>query len=176
MPYGSSSIQSIAGGLFFVTINMAFQSMFGIIFLFPAEQVIVMRERSSRTYHVSAYFWSKTLSEFPRTVVMTLLFASIVYWMILFRPIFVNFLIFFLIAILISMCGEGIAYIVSAMASDPQTAGSIAPLFTYVSKSLCPWANKLVPQQCHRQSRTLVSKAYLMQQLSMAPACLQGWV
>jgi len=141
MPLGQGGIQSIAGGLFFITINMAFQSMFGIIFLFPAERVVVMKERSSRTYHVSAYFWSKTLSELPRTCFLTLLFSAIAYWMVFFRPTFVNFLIFWIISILISMSAEGLAYVVSAMAKDPQTAGAIAPVFMWVRLPTCVTSN-----------------------------------
>merc|ERR1719223_1085477 len=53
--------------------------------------------------------------------------------MVYFRATFVNFLIFWIICILISMSAEGLAYVVSALAKDPQTAGAIAPVFIVTS-------------------------------------------
>ena len=73
---GGSAIASIAGALFFIVVNGAFGSIFGILFLFPTERTIVLKERASRAYHVGAYFLSKTLAELPRTLVLQLLFGA----------------------------------------------------------------------------------------------------
>jgi hypothetical protein len=40
----------MSGALFFAAVNTAFSSMFSIIFLFPSERAIVLKERASRTF------------------------------------------------------------------------------------------------------------------------------
>lgn len=65
----TAAVQSVAGALFFLLINQSFSGTFGIIFLFPTERGIVFKERASRSYHVGAYFWSKSMAELPRTYV-----------------------------------------------------------------------------------------------------------
>jgi ATP-binding cassette subfamily G (WHITE) protein 2 len=87
--------------------------MHRIIFLFPAERVIVLKERAARSYHVGAYFWSKTLTELPKTFASVLLFSVIAYFMVGFRESGAEyFLMFVLIVFLVQLASEGIAYIV----------------------------------------------------------------
>ena len=123
------NVQSIAGLLFFIMINQAFSGMFGIIFLFPQERAIVHKERSARTYHVGAYFWSKTVAEFPRTVLINIFFCIVTYFMVGLRQTPGHFFAFLVLVIMAQMCAEGIAYVVSALAKDAQQGGAIAPAF-----------------------------------------------
>lgn len=67
VPNKTAAVQAVAGALFFLLINQAFSGIFGIIYLFPSERGIVFKERASRSYHVGAYFWSKSMAELPRT-------------------------------------------------------------------------------------------------------------
>ena len=67
MDKSTAAVQSVSGALFFLLINQSFSGTFGIIFLFPMERGIVFKERASRSYHVGAYFWSKSMAELPRT-------------------------------------------------------------------------------------------------------------
>lgn len=113
--------------------NQAFGGVFGIIFLFPTERVIVLKERASRAYHVGAYFWSKTVSELPRTTIVALVFSVISYFMIELRDSFGRFILFFLIITLTTLNSEGLALCVSAIAKDPQAAGALAPVFIVTS-------------------------------------------
>jgi hypothetical protein len=48
----------------------------------PAEKPIVVRERLSGAYNVSAYYLGKNLSELPLDIVFNLLYCVIVYWMV----------------------------------------------------------------------------------------------
>ncbi|EDQ91872.1 uncharacterized protein MONBRDRAFT_19734 [Monosiga brevicollis MX1] len=126
-------VTAIAGALFFILVNQSFGGIFGIIFLFPSERIIVLKERASRSYHVGAYFWSKTLAELPRTFVTSLVFSVIGYFMVGLRDDGDNFFRFVLILFMVTLASEGLAYIVSAIAKDPQQAGAIAPAFVVTS-------------------------------------------
>lgn len=89
----------------------------------------MLKERASRSYHVGAYFWSKTAAETPRSFLLNLLFSIITYFMVGFRSGASHFFIYTVIVFLVSQTAEGIALIVSAIADDPQQAGAISPIF-----------------------------------------------
>lgn len=53
---------------------------------FPAERVIIMRERMSGMYYSSAYFLAKVVTEVVMQCVHPILFSCIVYFLIGLRP------------------------------------------------------------------------------------------
>ena len=101
----------------------------GILFIFPVERAVVVKERASRSYHVGAYFLSKTVAELPRTFLTNLLFGIISYFMVDLRSGAEYFFMYVFLIFLVSETAEGLALIVSAIADDPQQAGAIAPIF-----------------------------------------------
>lgn len=122
-------LQSIAGFLYFIVINQAFSGMFGVLFLFPTERAVVLKERGSRMYQVGAYFWSKTLTELPRNLMVNFIFAVISYFMVDLRTGGDYFFIYYCVLVLMVLSSEGLAYIVGALVSDTQQGGAIAPVF-----------------------------------------------
>lgn len=86
------------------------------------------RERASKTYCVSAYLASKTLSELPRTAVQAALFAVIAYWMVGLRETAASFFIFVLTLLLTVHAAESLALMTAAPFHDAQTAGAVAPI------------------------------------------------
>ncbi|EME31653.1 ABC transporter, ATP-binding protein isoform 2 [Galdieria sulphuraria] len=129
----SSNYVDIEGILFFILINQSFISIFGTIFTFPLERSIVLRERASGMYRVSAYYLSKTLVEIPRSLLFSLFFCVVLYWMVGLRDSARSFFLFLVVIFLTSLTAEGIALTVSAGAPTPQIASAIIPLFLVVS-------------------------------------------
>ena len=124
--------QSIAGALFFITINQSFGGIFSVIFNFPLERSVVTRERASGTYRVSSYWVAKTLTEFPRTLLFVTVFSCIAYWMIGLRPEAGAFFLFILLLFITTIIAESMALAVSILAADPQVSAAINPVFMII--------------------------------------------
>ncbi|KAK4525866.1 hypothetical protein GAYE_SCF17G3775 [Galdieria yellowstonensis] len=129
----STNYRDIEGILFFVLLNQSFISIFGTVFTFPLERSIVLRERASGMYRVSAYYLSKTLVEIPRSMLFSLFYCVVLYWMVGLRDSARSFFLFLVVIFLTSLTAEGIALTVSVAAPTPQIASAIIPLFLVLS-------------------------------------------
>eukprot|EP00871_Galdieria_phlegrea_P002746 jgi/Galph1/3472/GphlegSOOS_G2149.1 len=129
----SQNYQAIEGILFFILINQSFVSIFGTVFAFPLERSIVLRERASGMYRVSAYYLTKTFAELPRSIILSLVFCTILYWMVGLRDDARSFFLFLVVVFLTSLTAEALALTVSAGAPTPQIAAAIIPLFLVIS-------------------------------------------
>jgi len=123
------TFNALLGVIFFIAVNQAFGSTFSVIFGFPIERSVVLRERSSGTYRVSTYFVGKTLTELPRTVLVALMFCVITYFLIGLRQDAAGFFVFFITVLLVSLCAESLTIAIATLAKDAQVASSIVPVF-----------------------------------------------
>merc|ERR1712118_257680 len=55
--------------------------MFEALFAFPQERVVILKERATASYRLSAYFCAMTTADMPVFVFMPFLFLVISYWM-----------------------------------------------------------------------------------------------
>eukprot|EP00188_Purpureofilum_apyrenoidigerum_P002320 Plantae.Rhodophyta-Purpureofilum_apyrenoidigerum.ctg24313.p1 GENE.Plantae.Rhodophyta-Purpureofilum_apyrenoidigerum.ctg24313~~Plantae.Rhodophyta-Purpureofilum_apyrenoidigerum.ctg24313.p1 ORF type:complete len:660 (-),score=140.77 Plantae.Rhodophyta-Purpureofilum_apyrenoidigerum.ctg24313:124-2103(-) len=120
---------AVLGVIFFIAVNQAFGSTFSVIFGFPIERSVVLRERSSGTYRVSTYFIGKTLTELPRLLLVSLMFCVITYFLVGLREDAEGFFVFYFTVLLISMCAESLTIAIATLAKDAQVASSIVPVF-----------------------------------------------
>uniref|UniRef100_A0A7S0N5E7 ABC transporter domain-containing protein n=1 Tax=Pyramimonas obovata TaxID=1411642 RepID=A0A7S0N5E7_9CHLO len=89
------------GYLFFTAVFFGFFSLFNALTTFLPELMIIKRERSSGLYRLSAYFWSKTLSELPVELAYPTLFTVCTYWTLDLEPSgFIPFLFYLWLVVL----------------------------------------------------------------------------
>jgi len=119
------SIQNREGLLYFIAINQMFGCLFPVLNTFPKEKFIVNRERSCRAYSTLSYFCAKVIVEMPLTVLPTLLYAIIVYWLVQLNPY--HFIEFALVLMLLSVAAVSLGLAVSALVPTIETANAIGP-------------------------------------------------
>ncbi|KAL9966624.1 hypothetical protein ACROYT_G024727 [Oculina patagonica] len=93
IPYDQDGIQNIAGVYFFLVTSASFNSLQGVIFVFPFELPVFLREHKNGMYRTDVYYLAKTLSEVPIFIITPLLLSTISYWMIGLRQDFWHFLV-----------------------------------------------------------------------------------
>ena len=80
MPHTEEHINDRYGLVFFLVIYMTFMTAFSNLITFAAERNVVNKERASGLYHVSAYFFAKSVAELPIQFFLPSLFFNIAYW------------------------------------------------------------------------------------------------
>mmetsp|Transcript_89258 Transcript_89258/g.172896 ORF Transcript_89258/g.172896 Transcript_89258/m.172896 type:complete len:594 (+) Transcript_89258:3-1784(+) len=114
MPQREEYVDDRSGFMFFAMTYWVFDSMFGAMLAFPSEKAIIDKERSSGSYHLSAYFLAKTLSELPCRMLMPCLYIFIAYWMAGMNPsadAFFGYASTLLLAVLV---GESLGLLIGA--------------------------------------------------------------
>jgi ABC-type multidrug transport system permease subunit len=99
-----------------------FDSMFNALMAFPIERDVILKERSSASYHLGAYFFAKTTSEMPTRLVLPFIYMVIAFWMAGISTRFDIFALTTLIALLSVMTGEAIGLWVGASIYDMEKA------------------------------------------------------
>ncbi|BDA45889.1 ABC transporter G family member 14 [Coccomyxa sp. Obi] len=73
--------QNSNGLLFFEMLFLAFRSMFVALFTFPSEFKMMLKERASGMYRLSAFYFARTASDLPMELTTPSLFIFIIYFM-----------------------------------------------------------------------------------------------
>ena len=92
--------------------------MFTAYMAFPLERAIIFKERSSGSYHLSAYFMAKTCSEAPARLVLPAIYMVISYWMSNVNNSFGVFLASTACSLLSVLAGESIGLFLGAAVLD----------------------------------------------------------
>ncbi|KAK2570404.1 Protein white [Acropora cervicornis] len=82
IPYDQDGIQNIGGVYFFLVTSASFSNLQGVLFVFPIELPVFLREHKNGMYRSDVYYLAKTLAEVPVFILSPLLLVSISYWMI----------------------------------------------------------------------------------------------
>jgi hypothetical protein len=107
---------------FFAMTYWVFDAMFGALMAFPAERDVILKERSSGAYHLSAYFMAKTTSEMPMRMALPLIYMTISFWMAGISNDFSVFLLTTFISLLSVIAGESIGLMIGASIYDMEKA------------------------------------------------------
>ncbi len=95
----SDNVSDIAGAMFFISIQQAFNGLNTSMRVFPPERGLMIRERSTGSYRVGPYFLAKSTSDIGLYTVAPILYATAVYWCVGLRSdagVFFKFLLLFM--------------------------------------------------------------------------------
>lgn len=118
MPYTESAVFDRSSYYFFTMTFWVFDAMFTAYMAFPLERAIIFKERSSGSYHLSAYFMAKTTSEAPARLALPAIYMIISYWMSGVNNNFGIFIASTLCSLLSVLAGESIGLFMGAAILD----------------------------------------------------------
>jgi len=107
---------------------------------------VLLRERASGSYRLSAYFLSKTLTDFPFDEIFPFIFVTITYWMAGLRPTFPRYLVDLGLVMILNVVSSGFGLMISAAVTDARkafTAATIILLAMMLSAGFFISVNKL---------------------------------
>eukprot|EP01023_Acetabularia_acetabulum_P064868 TRINITY_DN8514_c1_g1_i1.p1 TRINITY_DN8514_c1_g1~~TRINITY_DN8514_c1_g1_i1.p1 ORF type:complete len:745 (+),score=131.75 TRINITY_DN8514_c1_g1_i1:162-2237(+) len=119
----------IASLVFFMGIFMSFFTLFSALFTFPPEFRLLLKERSSGMYRLSAYYFAKTAAEIPLNCLYPSIFVFIVYWMAWLRPDAGAFFATWGCILLLVLTAESVGLLLGAAVMNIKSAQTIASVF-----------------------------------------------
>ncbi|XP_046846390.1 protein white-like isoform X2 [Xenia sp. Carnegie-2017] len=128
LSYNQENIQNFAGLLFFIVTNLSFASLQGVIFVFPVEVPVFLREHKSGMYRTDTYYLAKTMAEVPIFSIAAVILITISYWMANLREDAGAFFICVAIGVLIVNTAASYGYAISTMTSSVETATALGPV------------------------------------------------
>lgn len=126
---GLTGIQDRNGVLFMLATTSSFGSIQGSLGTFSLERPVFIRERLSKAYRTSAYFWGRSFSEIPFLIIYPLLLISLVYWVIglnTYEP--TKYLICVACHILCWWAGSGFGLMLSTVIPKIEVAMALTPV------------------------------------------------
>lgn len=124
-----SSVPDTSSFLFFAMTYWVFDSMFNALMAFPTERDVILKERASGSYRLSAYFLAKTTSEAPTRLILPLIYTIISFWMSGVNGKFTVFLGVTGCSLLSVLSGEAVGLLVGASIYDLQKALAVMTVF-----------------------------------------------
>merc|ERR1712038_1364277 len=106
--------------------------MFDAIFTFPMERSIILKERASGSYHLSAYFLAKTTSEAPTLLSLPTIYMTLSYWMANVNSSFLLFLGSTGCALLSVLAGESLGLLCGALVMNFQRAMTLMTVIGFL--------------------------------------------
>ena len=106
------------GALFFIAMFWSFTPLFNSLTTFPAERAIIIKERASGSYRLSAYFLSKVVAEAPVELAYPVFFMLITYFMVSFHTSAGGFFFTVLTILLSTLCAQSYGLLISCTLLD----------------------------------------------------------
>jgi len=124
-----TGIQDRNGVIFMLGTISTFGSVQGSLGTFSLERPVFIRERLSKSYYTSAYFWGRSLSEFPFLILFPIITVSIVYWIVGLNTYNAGkVLIFYAIHMLTWFAGSGYGLLISTAIPKLEVAMAMVPV------------------------------------------------
>ena len=130
MEYSERNVDDIRSYYFFTMTFWVFDSMFNALTAFPDERTVILKERASGSYHLSAYFLAKTTSDAPVRLLLPFIYMTVSFWMIGIDNRFSVFVGTIGCTLLSVLAGEAIGLLVGASIYDLQKAITVMTVGT----------------------------------------------
>ncbi|GIL87008.1 hypothetical protein Vretimale_14202 [Volvox reticuliferus] len=125
----TQAVLDVGGLLFFVELFMGFSTLFAALFTFPLEFQMLVKERQSGMYRLSAYYLARTASDLPMDCFLPSLFVWIIYWMAGLRIDAGAFFAHWASVLLIVLTSQSVGLLIGATVINPQNGQTIATIF-----------------------------------------------
>jgi ABC-type multidrug transport system ATPase subunit/branched-subunit amino acid transport protein len=132
MPYTENTVMDRAGFIFFFMTFWFFMTLFQGMMQFLPERTIILKERASGSYRLSAYFLSKTISELPIRLSLPFLYLVISFPMSSLAPTVKTFFEVVGVQLLSALAGESIGVFIGTITLDYEKAMVIATLVSMI--------------------------------------------
>lgn len=128
METSPAAANAMIGFMFFISIGSLMMMLSPVTLVFPTEREVFLKEESSRLYNTFSYFVSKNLVEIPYMILMPILSILVFYWMIGLANTLHQFLLFYFIGFLISICGNSLGMFLGSIINDHKSVSAVTPL------------------------------------------------
>ncbi|EFJ41007.1 hypothetical protein VOLCADRAFT_68689, partial [Volvox carteri f. nagariensis] len=137
----------VGGLLFFVEQFMGFSTLFAALFTFPLEfqAGMLVKERQSGMYRLSAYYIARTASDLPMDCLLPSLFVWVVYWMAGLRVDAGAFFAHWASVLLIVLTSQSVGLLIGATVINPQNGQTIATIFMLATMLVCGYYVRGIP-------------------------------
>jgi ABC-2 type transporter len=149
---------------FFTMTFWVFDSMRGARMAFPAERDVILKERASGTYHLSAYFLAKTTRDAPVRLILPFLYMFIFFWMAGIVSRFSVFVSSTCCTLLCLVAGEALGLLVGTSMHDITKATTVMIVSRLFLLDVARWLLRSTYNQLHLLGRISES----------VPVCLFG--
>lgn len=124
--YTEVDVFNIYAYFFFVMLFWVMDGLFASLFAFPAERVVILKERATASYRLSAYYLAATTADLPVFLFTPFVFLVVSYWMAVPTLGIATFVAILLIALLAVVTGQGLGQLVGAAFDDIQVGQAVA--------------------------------------------------
>ncbi|XP_052171706.1 ABC transporter G family member 14-like isoform X2 [Diospyros lotus] len=128
----TSHIEDRIAMLFFFSVFWGFYPLYNAVFTFPQERSMLIKERSSGMYRLSAYFLSKTIGDLPLELALPTAFTFIIYWMGGLKANPVTFILSLLVVLYNVLVAQSLGLAIGAILMDVKQATTLASVTTLV--------------------------------------------
>ena len=128
--YTERNVNDIRSYYFFTMTFWVFDAMFTALTAFPSERQVILKERASGSYHLSAYFMAKTTADAPVRLILPLIYMVVSFWMAGTSSSIRVFFGTIGCTLLSVVAGESMGLFVGAAVYDLQKALTIMTVFT----------------------------------------------
>ena len=122
------SASDVAGLVFFEIIFVSFMTLFGALFTFPSDFKMMLKERASGMYRLSAYYIARSASELPMDCFIPTLYVIILYWFTGLRATAEAFIANWLTIVLVALVANSYGMLIGAAVMNFKSAQTIATL------------------------------------------------